>query len=357
MSTGRWLTDLPEAARSVLPAPVWANLEAGAREETTLGEAHDAWAAYRLAPRVLRAARPDLRVRLLGEEYAVPIGIAPTAMQRAAHDEGELAMVAAAADARAPIVVPILAGHRFEDIGTRADRWWLQVYLPAERDLAVPAIERAISAGASALVLTVDTPVVGTKYAVDDRDWDAIDISWHGCNWPTADPHPWARGLTPDDLTWMRERFAVPVVAKGVLRADDAERCVDAGASAIWVSNHGARQLDRSVTTASVLEPIANRVGSRTEVYVDGGIRSGLDVVTALALGAAAVFVGRPTQYALAVGGAKAVRRLLDDLREQTLETMLLAGSADVPSTRGLIAPFAGPAGSHTCVSPAPKQP
>lgn len=342
MSPRRWLADLPRAAEAVLPAPVWRHLEAGARDEVTLGEAQSAWAGYRLAPRVLRAAHPDLRVVLLGEEYDVPIGIAPTAMQRAVHDDGELATVAGAGQARAPVVVPILAGHRFEEVGERADRWWLQVYLPGDRDLAVPVIERAIASGASALVLTVDTPVVGTKYGVADQAWEDLDVSWHACNWFGTDPHPWARDLTPADLHWLRERFALPVVAKGVLRVDDAVRCVDAGASAIWISNHGARQLDRSVNTASALARVAPAVGVRTEVYVDGGLRSGLDVVTALALGARAAFVGRPAQYALAVGGESGVARLLGELAAETFEAMLLAGCPDNRSTRDLIEPLQG---------------
>jgi 4-hydroxymandelate oxidase len=343
VTSGRWLAGLQQAAQERLPAPVRAYVEAGAGDELSLREATSAWSSYRLAPRVLRGIEPDLRVRLLGQEYAVPVGIAPTAMQRAAHDDGELAMVSAAAEAGAPVVVPILAGHRFADIGARAARWWLQVYLPTDRDSAAPVIEAALEAGAGALVLTVDTPVVGTKHAVSDDDWSGLDTSWHGCNWPVDNPHPWARDLTPDDLHWLRERFAVPIVAKGVLRADDAHRCVDAGAAAIWVSSHGARQLDRSVSTADALARIACEVGSRAEVYVDGGIRFGIDVVTAAALGASAAFVGRPALYALAVDGAVGVGRMLAELRAEIEEVMLLAGCADVRSAAGLLDPPQGP--------------
>ena len=330
MSAGRRPDDLAAAAQETLPAPVWRFVAAGARDEVTAGEATEAWSRYRLIPRVLRGTPPDPTVRLLGETYAAPLGIAPTAMQRAVHPDGEVATAAAAASAGVPYVASILAGRTFEEIGARADRWWLQVYLPPDRAVAVPVIERALRAGASALVLTVDTPVVGTKYGVADEDWAGLDRSWHATNWGPHDPHPWAADLTSADLTWLRTAFGVPVVAKGVLDPADATTCVDAGASAVWVSNHGGRQLDRCVATADALAGVADAVRSRAEVYVDGGVRSGLDVVTALGLGATCAFIGRPALWALAVGGEAAVRGFLGDLVAETEDAMQLAGVTTV---------------------------
>jgi len=326
VSTGRWLAALPETAEQSLPAPVWRFIAAGARDGVATAEAVDAWSRYRVVPRVLRGAAPDPSVRLLGETYASPLGVAPTAMQRAVHPDGEVATAAAAASAGVPYVAPVLAGRTFEEIGARADRWWLQVYLPPDRAVAAPVIERALEAGASALVLTVDTPVVGTKYDVADEDWATIDTSWHAANWGPHDPHPWASDLVPADLTWLRAEFGVPVVAKGVLDPRDATACVDAGAAAVWVSNHGGRQLDRCVATADALAGVADAVSSRAQVYVDGGVRSGLDVVTALALGAHCAFVGRPALWALAVGGEAAVGRYLAEMAIEIADAMQLAG-------------------------------
>ena len=147
-----------------------------------------------------------------------------------------------------------------------------------------------------------------------------------------------ALDLGPHDLDWLRELTGLPVVVKGVLRADDAVRCVQAGASAVWVSNHGGRQLDRAVATAAALPDVAAAVGSRAQVYVDGGVRSGIDVVTALALGADAVFLGRPVMWAL-VDGEAGVGRLHRELGVQTVEALRLAGCPSAAETRGIASP------------------
>lgn len=304
----RWQDDLVASARAALPPPAWEYVRTGAREEVTAAEAASAWSAYRLWPRVLRdVSSIDLTVSLLGTTYALPVGIAPTSLQRCADPEGEVAMARAAKAAGAPFVVPSNAGFPFADIGAAAGEWWLQAYLTEDRSRCLPMLESAVEAGARAVVLTADAPQPGTKYAVDDDDWEGIDLSWHRCNYPeglgTAQRGRWARDLGPDDIGWLRDSLGLPVVVKGVLRPDDARRCIDAGAGAVWVSNHGGRQLDRSVATAVALPVVAEAVGSDAEVYVDGGLSSGLDVVTALALGARCAFLGRLPYLALAAGG------------------------------------------------------
>jgi 4-hydroxymandelate oxidase len=169
-----------------------------------------------------------------------------------------------------------------------------------------------------------------------------IDLSWHRCNYPeglgTGQRGRWARDLGPDDIGWLREALDLPVVVKGVLRPDDARRCLDAGAAAVWVSNHGGRQLDRSVPTAVALPAVVAAVGAEAEVYVDGGLSSGLDVVTALALGARCAFVGRLPYLALAAGGTDTVTASLSRIREELVEAMQLSGAADVGACRGLAA-------------------
>ncbi len=325
----RWLDSLTDRAAAVLPAPVLAYLEAGAFEGTSTGEANDAWRQIRLLPRTLRDVRRiDTGVTLLGQRLASPIAVAPTAMQRAAHRDGEKAMAAGCAEAGALHVVSSHAGFAWADLALESP-WWFQLYVTPDRAETDDAVHAAVAAGASAVVLTVDTPIPGPKPTVRDDDWADIDISWHRRNFPPNDEH-WAADLSCADIVRLREITGLPVVVKGVLRADDALACVDAGAAAIWVSNHGGRQLDRAVPTPRALPDIAAAVRGRAEVYVDGGIRHGLDVLAGLAIGANAVFVGRPAFRALAVDGAAGVTRLLRDLTDELALAMRLGGVASV---------------------------
>ena len=337
-----WLSGLEARARSELPEPVFEYVAQGARESHSAGEASDAWAALRFRPRVLRdVTSVDLSVDLLGRPAPVPWGVAPTTLQRAVHPEGELAMARGTASAGALLVVSSNAGTPFGDIADTGVRWWLQAYLPAKRALALPMLARAVAAGAEAVVLTVDTPVVATKYAVGEPVWDVVDPGLVRVNFDEGhDAVPGAEKATdlgPEDIAWLTERTGLPVVVKGVLRSDDAQRCVEAGAQAVWVSNHGGRQLDRAAPTAACLPEVLAGVGDAAPVYVDGGIRSGLDVLGALALGAEAVFLGRLPVWAL-VGGEAGVERMHADLREEVVEAFRLAGCASVGDARRLLA-------------------
>jgi len=335
-----WLAGLPERARAALPAPVFDYVATGAREGLSACEA--GWSGVRFLPHVLRDVTDvSLSTTLLDRPADVPWGVAPTTLQRAVHPEGELAMARACAAAGSVLVVSSNAGTSFSEIGATGVRWWLQVYLPADRTLAEPMLARAVAAGAEALVLTVDTPVVATKYATGEQTvWDVIDPAWLRVNFePGYDDLPGAEKATdlgPHDLGWLGEVSGLPVVVKGVLRPDDAHRCVQAGARAVWVSNHGGRQLDRAAATSSVLPAIVEAVDGAAEVYVDGGVRSGLDVLAALALGADAVFLGRLPVWAL-VEGEAGVARLHAELREETTEAFRLAGCRAAADTRGIV--------------------
>jgi 4-hydroxymandelate oxidase len=326
--SGRWVDTLPErAARAVHPA-VWSYLQSGSYGDVTVAEATRAWQEVRFRTRVLRGiGSVDLATTLLGASVSSPIGVAPTAMQRAVHPQGERAMMAGALAAGSLCVVSSNSGTRWDELGGTAP-WWLQAYLPTDRDQMRPVLERAVAAGAAAVVLTADTPFPGSKYAADVEDWTGVDLGWWRVNFPPPHPDRWAADLGFDDVGWLREATGVPVVVKGVLRGDDAVRCLDAGADAIYVSNHGGRQLDRAVSTASALREVVAAVGDRAEVYVDGGIRSGVDVLAALALGARGVFLGRSPLHALAVDGARGVERLLTDLVTELAEVLHLAGCA-----------------------------
>ena len=337
----RWLDGLEERARQTVPAHILEYVLQGAGASVTASEAAAAWAGVRLAPRVLRdVTHVDLTTRLLGHAYGVPWGVAPTTLQRSVHPDGELAMARGCADAGSLLVVSSNAGTRFEVIGSTGVGWWLQVYLPRDRALAAPVLARGVAAGARAVVLTVDTPVVGSKITETGRTvFELVPSEQLRVNF--ADGYDAQAGaekatdLAPADIAWLHEQTGLPVVVKGVLRGDDARTCLDAGAAAIWVSNHGGRQLDRAVSTASALPRVREAVGEQASVYVDGGIRSGLDILTALALGADTVFAGRPPLLALAEGD-RGVRRWHDELRAELSEAMRLAGATTPRDTLGL---------------------
>jgi 4-hydroxymandelate oxidase len=322
-----WLGQLEDLGRRAVRPAVWAYVQTGAGDGVTAAEAAPAWRDLRFRARVLRGGGDaDLATTLLGTPVSSPIAVAPTAMQRAVHPAGERAM-AEGVGAETLHVVSSNCGTRFADLAAPGP-WWLQAYLPPERELFGPVARAAVAAGATAVVLTVDTPYPGTKHGVDDEDWASVDLSWWRANYPEQDLGDWKTDLGLDDIGWLRDAAGVPVVVKGVLRGDDAARCLEAGADAVYVSTHGGRQLDRAVSTRSALPEVVAAVGDRAEVYVDGGIRSGADVLAALALGARAAFVGRPALWALGADGARGVDRLLGTLRGALRECLELAGCA-----------------------------
>ena len=226
------------------------------------------------------------------------------------------------------------AGQPFADIAAASGPWWVQAYVLHDRGLTQAMLQRAVAAGARGVVFTADTPVVAAKRDQGDSVWGVTpDVFLHANEDVDGVSHTAvekATDLSPDDIGWLADVTGLPVAVKGVLRADDARVAVAAGASAVWVSNHGGRQLDRSISTAAALGPVAEAVGDGAEVFVDGGIRDGRDVLAALALGADCVFVGRPALWALATRGAQGVADLLALLTEELIEAMMLAGAASV---------------------------
>ena len=335
---GGWQVDLVERARASLDPLLFRYLTDGAHDGVSAAEA--GWTDVRFAPHVLSdVTEVELGGELLGTPVRAPWAIAPTSLQRAVHPDGDEAMARACAARGVLLVVSSNTGTPFDAIGRTGVGWWLQVYLPVDRGLALPLLERAASAGARAIVLTVDTPVVGTKPGAGPTVWDVVDPALVRVNFdPGYDDLPGAekaRDLGPDDIEWLAARTGLPIVVKGVLRADDARRTVGAGASAVWVSNHGGRQLDRALRTAQALPSVAGEVGAAAPVYVDGGVRSGLDVLAGLALGAQAVFLGRLPILALADGEA-GVGALLENLRAETEEAFRLAGCRSVADTPGI---------------------
>lgn len=337
--TGRYVDAVQGLAAERLPDEVFRYFLQGAGAGVSAAEAAAAWDRFRFLPRVLRdVTSVELATSLLGTEVRTPFAVAPTTLQRAAHPRGEVAMAEAAHQAGALLVVSSNAGTRFAEIGEVGAPWWLQIYVTADRSAAVPVIEAAVEAGARALVLTADTPVVATKHSARSGSgsartvWDVTDPAWVRTNFTGVSPTATAaaaekaKDLGPQDVAWLVERYGLPVVVKGVLHPADARRCVDAGAGAVWVSNHGGRQLDRVLPTADALAAVAEEVGGHGEVYVDGGVRRGSDLLVAGALGARAAFLGRPPLFALAAEGSQGVCRLLEELTTELVEALRLAG-------------------------------
>ncbi|PWW21792.1 4-hydroxymandelate oxidase [Geodermatophilus normandii] len=330
------LADSRERARAVLPPEIWDYYEAGSGDEVTLGEAEAAWRDFRLRPRVLHdVSRVDLATRLLGTPAASPFVVAPMAFHALAHPDGECATVRGAGDAGCLTVVSTRASRTLEEVGAAATGpWWFQAYLMRDRGLTEALVARAAAAGARAVVLTVDTPYVGRKgrvagvrIAVPDDEY-LINLAQHlvpgAVAREAAEQDP---SMTPDTIGRLAAVSGLPVVVKGVLRGDEAARCVEAGATGVVVSTHGGRQLDRVVPSAHALPDVLDGVGGRVPVLVDGGIRSGTDALVALALGADAVLVGRPVLWALAAGGAAGVTATLEALAAHLRHVLALTGA------------------------------
>jgi 4-hydroxymandelate oxidase len=323
-------------AWSGLPAEVADYVDAGAGAEVTAGEAVAAWDRYRFLPHVLRdVSVVDTSVELLGTRLRQPILGAPTAYQRMVHPGGEAEMARGVAGAGGLLVVSTRSTVRLEDVAATGCPWWFQVYV-MRRSLTEALVDRAVAAGAGALVLTGDTPYVGRKPRVTDgipidptaASINVVDHLLPGEDADEAmDQDPAA---TLADIAWLAGRSGLPVLVKGVLRPDDAQACLDAGAAGIIVSNHGGRQLDRALSTAAALPAVVAAVAGRAPVLVDGGLRDGTSMLAALALGASAVLVGRPLVWALAAGGAPAVTNLLEELGADLGRAMALAGATDL---------------------------
>lgn len=320
--------------------------EGGSGDETTLRENSAAWQAIRFRPRVLRdVGRVSTRIELLGASLASPVVVAPAALHALAHPDAERATRRGTARAGSLMVLSTRSSIPLEQVaGAAPDPWWFQVYAMRHRGLTLELAERAAAAGASALVLTGDTPVVGRK----KRPTPGLDVTGlHLDNLRTQTTRALTRADVEQDPTLdfgfieeLRRASGLPVLVKGVLRGDDASACIDAGAAGLIVSNHGGRQLDRAIPTAVALPVVVAAVEGGAPVLVDGGIRSGLDVLAALALGAKAVLIGRPILAGLTADGAAGVERVLLRIRSELEHVMALAGATDAGAVdRGLVAP------------------
>ncbi len=345
MVTDLSLDELEREARLVIGEMAYAYYSGGSDDERLLDGNVAAWGHWQLHPHVL-AGLDGVRTSttLLGSDVSGPVAIAPTAIQGLAHADGEVATARGAAEVGALMILSSLATCPLEDVAAAAPDAvrWMQIYVLRDRARTVELVGRAAASGYRALVLTVDAPVSGLRL----REWrtgvrlpddlalpnlagDSTDSARDG-GFMAVVTREFEPALTPDDIGWLSGLTALPVVVKGVQRADDAVRAVDAGAAAVIVSNHGARQLADAPPTADILPEIVDAVAGRAEIYVDGGIRRSPDVVKALALGARAALVGRPSLWALATGGADGVAALLRWYESELRRAMALCGAATV---------------------------
>jgi 4-hydroxymandelate oxidase len=331
------LPEMEERARGCMSHMAYEFVASGAADEHTLRWNREAYSRIRLRPRVLQdVATVDTRITLLGRELPFPILLAPTAYHRVIHPEGELATARGAGAARATWIVSSSTTTAIEDIARVATApLWFQLYIQSDRGFTREQVQRVEQAGCQALCLTVDTPVLGPR----NRQARAKFQLPPGVTTPhlfdigrgkqeIMDPRRVA--VTWKDVEWLRSVARVPVLLKGILDPDDAERAVQSGAQGVLVSNHGARNLDTAPATIDALPDITVRVAGRIPVLVDGGIQRGTDVIKAIALGATAVLIGRPYCYGLSVGGSEGVRRIVEILRQELEMAMMLMGRASI---------------------------
>lgn len=338
-----------------LSADALAYLETGTGRETTLRANRRAWDRVALRPRVLRDVTGiDPSTTVLGTELPMPVAVAPVGYQRMFHPDGEAATAAGAAAHGVLHVVSTRCSVPLQQVAAGGGPWWFQVYVLRDRGLTLALVQAAAGLGAQALVLTADAPVPATKRRCPTL---SMPDEFLFANLPelvaASDPDRWDRttqapDLTPATIAWLAERSGLPVAAKGVLHPDDARVAVTAGARAVVVSNHGGRQLDGAMASARALPAVADAIGDTALVLVDGGIRSGVDVLRALALGARGVLVGRPVIHGLAAQGSTGVAAVLDRFRTELVEAMRLAGATRVPEVGAdLLEPIPGQAGQE----------
>lgn len=345
--------ELERRAREALSRTAYDYVVGGAGGEDTVRENRDAFRAWRILPRMLRdVSVRDMTVELFGARLVAPLALAPLGVQGILHPDGELATARAAAALGVPLALSTVSSVPLEDVAAAMGETphWFQLYWPSDPELAESLISRAEAAGFGALIITLDAPLLGWRPRDLDRGYLPFLHAEGLANYftdpvfrsrcarpPEEDPagavlrmasvfaNP---ALTWDDLSFARERTALPIVLKGILHADDAREALERGVDAVVVSNHGGRQVDGAIAALDALPEVVSAVDGRAAVLFDSGIRQGADVFRALALGAAACLVGRPFALGLGLGGEDGVRAVVHNLLAELDLTMALAGCA-----------------------------
>ena len=336
------LPELEERARECMTEMAYEFVASGAADEITIRWNREAFDRVALRQRVLRGIKePKTSVTVFGTTLPFPILLAPVGYQRVLHPDGEIATAKGAGAVGAAFVVSTATNTSLEDIAEAASApLWFQLYLQTDREFTKDLIDRAAAAGYGALCLTVDTPVLGARNrqtrsqfklpaGVDTPHLSDIKKPGRSIMNPARVVPGWK------DVEWLRSNTKLPLVLKGILNGDDAKHAIESGADGVIVSNHGGRNLDTLQASFDVLPEVVAAVDSRVPVLLDGGVRRGTDVLKALARGAAAILIGRPYCYALALGGEAGVKRCVEILRIELEMAMMLSGRESLASIDG----------------------
>ncbi|XP_046575605.1 hydroxyacid oxidase 1-like [Haliotis rubra] len=342
--------DIKKIAEEKLSKSARVYYNSGANYENTYKDNRKAFGRYKIRPKYMRdVSNRSMATTILGHRVDCPIGVSPVAMCRLAHPDGEVAVARACAKLGRCFILSTMATAGLEEIGEMAPDClrWFQIHILRDRNLLVQLVQRAERAGFTALVLTVDCPVYGRRHAEMRNDFNLPSTYKPGVleglrSRAGMSEEEREAGLTKflnnlftsaatwDDLRWLKTITKLPVVAKGITTGEGAREALRAGADAILVSNHGGRELDCVAATIDALPEVVEAVGDRCEVYLDGGVRSGLDALKAIAMGARAVFVGRPILWGLAHAGEEGAEKVLQILGDELSTDMALAGSSSI---------------------------
>jgi isopentenyl diphosphate isomerase/L-lactate dehydrogenase-like FMN-dependent dehydrogenase len=355
--------DLRTIAKRRTPQGPFDYTDGGSEREISLNRSREIFQRIEFQPRILQdVSKLDLKTHVLGEEYSMPVGIAPTGFTRMMHAEGEIAGARAAAKFGIPFTLSTLGTTTIEDVVASAPQGsnWFQLYMWKDRDASMALVERARAQGVKNLLLTVDVPVAGARLrdvrngltvpptislktivdAIPRREWwwnflttKPLEFASMS-NWPGTvaelldfmfDPT-----MTFEDLAWLRKQWDGNLIVKGIQTLEDAKRAARAGADAVILSNHGGRQLDRAPVPLMLVQSVAKELKKDCEVHVDTGIMSGADIVAAIALGAKFTYIGKAYLYGLMAGGQEGVERCLEILKTEMTRTMKLLGVSDL---------------------------
>jgi L-lactate dehydrogenase (cytochrome) len=362
------INDLKNLARKRTPKMFFDYCDSGSWTESTYAANESDFARIKLRQRVaVDMTNRTLASQMIGQDVAMPLAIAPVGLTGMQHADGEILAAQAAEEAGIPFTLSTMSVCSIEDVAEHTTKpFWFQIYVMRDKEFAGNLIDRAKAAGCSALILTLDLQILGQRHKDLRNQLSTPPKTTPKHLWQMATRPRWCLGMAQtrrhtfrnivghakgvgdlsslsawtaeqfdpqlswDDIEWIKKRWGGPLILKGILDVDDARRSVDTGADAIIISNHGGRQLDGAPSSISVLAEIVDAVGDRIEVHMDGGIRSGQDILKALCIGAKGVYIGRPFVYGLAAMGKKGVAKALEILRYELDITMALCGERDV---------------------------